>query len=54
MFVVEKRFGKGSISKVIRNILFSKIGRVILLPYFKLVDHFRLGSNVTAVFMKKN
>lgn len=54
MFVIEQRFGSGRFSQIMRKILFSKSMRLLLTPYFKLIDYYRLGSNVTVVFQKQH
>ncbi len=52
MFIIEKRFGYGMFTQYLRKFIFSKIARFILMPYFKLIDYYRRGSNITAVFQK--
>ena len=52
MFVVERHLGVGRSSRLIRSILFSRFMRIIAIPYFKLIDALKLGSNVTVVFQK--
>ncbi|MFQ5399223.1 MAG: class I SAM-dependent methyltransferase [Anaerolineae bacterium] len=54
MFVVERWLGTGRLSKIIRKLLFSKVVRILLIPYFKFVDHRLLGSNVTVIFQKRH
>jgi 2-polyprenyl-3-methyl-5-hydroxy-6-metoxy-1,4-benzoquinol methylase len=54
MFIVERFFGKSLVSRFIRTVIFSQVVRLLAAPYFKLIDHCRLGSNVTVVFRRKS
>jgi len=51
-FIAEAYLGQGRASRVIGAILFSKICRALFVPYFRLVDQWGLGSNVTVVFKR--
>jgi SAM-dependent methyltransferase len=50
--MTQDRYGSGRLTQAIRAVLFSKLLRVLLLPYFKLIDDRRMGSNITAVFQR--
>ncbi len=50
--MAKEALGEGLLSRVVDKVLFSKITRLLLLPYFKIIDDRHLGSNVTAVFRK--
>ena len=52
-FAVIKKFGYGRLSQNVRKFLLSKVMRILLSPYFLLIDHFKLGSNLTVVFQKR-
>jgi 2-polyprenyl-3-methyl-5-hydroxy-6-metoxy-1,4-benzoquinol methylase len=52
-FAVVKWLGHGRFSQTVRKLLLSKIMRLLFAPYFMVIDHFKLGSNVTTVFQKK-
>ncbi len=52
MFLVEKRFKDTRVRQIARKLLFNIITRLFCLPYFKVIDHFNWGSNITAVFVK--
>ena len=52
MFWVEKTFASPTIHRLARKLLFNVITRLLFLPYFKVIDHFNWGSNITAVFVK--
>ncbi len=51
-FATAQRFGYGRFSKFIHKLLLSKVARLLFFPYFRVIDHFTLGSNVTVVFQK--
>jgi len=53
-FAIEKQFGHKHFSEIARKFLLSKVMRILLSPYFLLIDHFKLGSNLTVVFKKEN
>lgn len=52
MFLVEKWFKNPNIHHFARRSLFNAMVRLFCLPYFKFIDYFNLGSNITAVFVK--
>ena len=54
MFKIEEKFGDGRFSRIMRKILFSRVMRLLLVPNFKIIEHYRLGSNITAVFQKQH
>jgi ubiquinone/menaquinone biosynthesis C-methylase UbiE len=51
-FVCEAYCGKGHISQTINRIAFSKVARVLMVLYFKIIDQMQLGSNITVIFKK--
>jgi 2-polyprenyl-3-methyl-5-hydroxy-6-metoxy-1,4-benzoquinol methylase len=51
-FIAEAYLGKGRISRIARRLFFNMCVRLLLVPYFKLIDHYRRGSNVTVVFKR--
>ena len=53
MFYIEERLQSPKICWLFRKVLFSFVSRIFFLPYFKLIDYLNLGSNITAVFIKK-
>lgn len=44
--------GQNRITNLIRTIVYSKLLRLLFLPYFKIIDSQGLGSNITAVFRR--
>jgi 2-polyprenyl-3-methyl-5-hydroxy-6-metoxy-1,4-benzoquinol methylase len=53
VYWVEQAIGRGWASRAIRKLLRSLPVRVAAAPYFTLTDRLRLGSNVTAVFVRE-
>jgi 2-polyprenyl-3-methyl-5-hydroxy-6-metoxy-1,4-benzoquinol methylase len=53
IYLVEQYVGRGRASRVLRTLLRSLPVRVAAMPYFALTDRLRLGSNVTAVFVRE-
>lgn len=45
-------WGQGRVSQSVRRLMFSKLFRLVALPYFQVIDRRKLGSNVTVVFKK--
>ncbi|MAT97139.1 MAG: hypothetical protein CL608_08355 [Anaerolineaceae bacterium] len=52
MFLIENRFKDPKVQALARKLLFSVVARLLVLPYFKVIDYLKLGSNITAVFVK--
>ncbi|WP_420629795.1 class I SAM-dependent methyltransferase [Candidatus Leptofilum sp.] len=53
-FYIQYVFGSGVLSKIFTRIALSKVARILSVPYFKVIDALKMGSNVTAVFQKQN
>lgn len=53
IYVVERAVGRGPSSRALRKLLRSLPVRVAALPLFIITDRLRLGSNVTAVFVRE-
>lgn len=53
-FYIQYVMGSGSLSEFFTRIALSKVVRVLFVPYFKLIDSLKVGSNVTAVFQKQS
>ncbi len=51
-FLIQHVVGSRYFSEVFTRIALSKGARILLVPYFKIIDALKLGSNVTAVFIK--
>jgi 2-polyprenyl-3-methyl-5-hydroxy-6-metoxy-1,4-benzoquinol methylase len=52
MFLVEQRIKNPRIVWLVRKLVFNIFSRLLLLPYFKVIDSLNWGSNITAVFIK--
>jgi 2-polyprenyl-3-methyl-5-hydroxy-6-metoxy-1,4-benzoquinol methylase len=52
-FIMNARFRSRRVNQIVRRMFFNPITRILLIPYFKLIDAWLLGSNITAVFMRK-
>ena len=52
-FLARAYLGYGFLSRAVHSLLYSRIVRLMCLPYFYITDRLLLGSNVTAVFRKK-
>lgn len=52
MFLIEKHFKSPIVQSLARKLLFNVVARLLVLPYFKVIDYLNLGSNITAVFVK--
>ena len=52
-WLVEAYLGRGWFSRALQRVLLSLPARVLMAPYFKLIDLCGLGSNINLVFRKQ-
>ena len=52
-FFVQHSISSGRLSNLLSRMALSKLARILWVPYFKVIDGLKLGSNVTAVFQKQ-
>ena len=52
MFMAKACLGHGRAGEALRRVLYSKVCRALLFPYFNLFDRWGLGANITAVYKR--
>ncbi len=53
-FLIQYFGGSRSLGELFTRVALSKVARILLVPYFKIIDALKIGSNVTVVFRKQD